>query len=99
MNIEEVAEIEVELQDESDSPETIEIEIQEAGPKGDPGPSAYDVYVQTGGELTEEEWLASLKGDPGYTPVKGTDYWNEDDKSEIKSYCDSLIIDVLGGSY
>ena len=35
----------------------------------------------------------------GYTPIKGTDYWTEEDKNEIKSYCDSLITGVLGGSY
>ena len=99
MILEDVAEIQVEIQDESESPDTIDIEILEAGPQGPVGPSVYDVYVQNGGLLSEEEWLANLKGDPGYTPVKGTDYWTEDDKNEVKSYCDSLIIDVLGGSY
>ena len=38
-------------------------------------------------------------GQDGYTPIKGTDYWTEEDKNEIKSYCDSLITGVLGGSY
>jgi len=99
MELEAIADIEVELQDDTDSPEALEIEIQEAGPKGEPGLNAYEVYRQGGGELTEEEWLASLKGDPGYTPVRGTDYWTEEDKDEIKSYCDSLVIDVLGGSF
>ena len=39
------------------------------------------------------------KGDPGETPIRGEDYWTEADIQEIKSYCDSLIVDVLGGSY
>ena len=55
--------------------------------------------------------MASLKGTPGepgqngtdgvdgHTPVRGTDYWTEEDISEIKSYCDSLITGTLGGSY
>ena len=32
----------------------------------------------------------------GYTPVKGTDYWTEEDKAEIKSYVDEAI---LGGAW
>lgn len=38
------------------------------GPKGEPGPagpSAYDLAVQNGFSGTQNEWLASLKGDPG----------------------------------
>lgn len=36
------------------------------------------------------------KGDPGATPVKGTDYWTEEDKAEIKGYVDEAI---LGGAW
>lgn len=42
------------------------------------------------------------KGDPGadgkdgYTPVRGTDYWTETDRAEIRSYVDDAI---LGGSW
>lgn len=32
----------------------------------------------------------------GYTPVKGIDYWTEEDKAEIKSYVDDAI---LGGTW
>lgn len=45
-----------------------EIDIQESGPPGEPGPqglSAYEVYLKNGGELSETEWLESLKGEPG----------------------------------
>lgn len=35
------------------------------GEKGNDGASAYDIAVANGFEGTEEEWLASLKGDPG----------------------------------
>lgn len=36
------------------------------------------------------------QGEPGYTPVRGTDYWTEADKAEIKSYVDDAI---LGGAW
>ena len=55
----------------------IEVEVLESGIQG---LSAYEVYVQNGGELSEKEWLESLKGQDGadgYTPtvaVEGTDY-------------------------
>ena len=32
------------------------------------------------------------KGDAGYTPVRGTDYWTNADKAEIKSYVDDAIL-------
>lgn len=40
----------------------------------------------------------NLKGKDGYTPVKGTDYWTDEDKAEIKSYCQNYIdTQILGG--
>ena len=47
------------------------------------------------------EWveIPCLKGEDGYTPVKGTDYWTADDKAEIQSYIDSQIGGALNGSY
>lgn len=35
-------------------------------------------------------------GPAGYTPVKGVDYWTDDDIAEIKSYVDEAI---LGGAW
>ena len=29
--------------------------------------------------------VSALKGDNGYTPVRGTDYWTEADKAEIQA--------------
>ena len=44
--------------------------------KGDKGdPFKYSDFTQ--------EQLDVLKGADGYTPVKGTDYWTADDKTEI----------------
>lgn len=40
------------------------------------------------------------KGDAGYTPVRGTDYWTEADKNEMKAYIRSYIEEViLGGAW
>lgn len=36
------------------------------------------------------------KGEDGYTPQKGVDYWTDADISEMKSYIDSVI---LGGEW
>jgi hypothetical protein len=36
------------------------------------------------------------KGDKGDTPLKGVDYWTEEDKAEIKGYVDEAI---LGGAW
>lgn len=65
------------------------------------GYSAYAIAVELGFEGTVEEWIASLKGEkgdrgnPGYTPqkgvdyfdgyspVRGTDYWTEADKRAV----------------
>lgn len=67
----------------------------EKGEKGDKGEDGTFTFE----ELTEEQ-KASLKGDKGdtgekgqdgYTPVRGTDYWTEVDKNEMKSYIDSQL--------
>jgi hypothetical protein len=50
------------------------------------GYSAYQIAVQHGYEGTEEEWIASLKGekgDPGFTPQRGVDYWTAADRTEM----------------
>ncbi len=48
--------------------------------------SAYGLALQQGFPGTLDEWLLSLvgpPGDPGYTPVKGTDYYTEVEKEEM----------------
>lgn len=35
--------------------------------------------------------VPSIKGDPGYTPVRGKDYWTELDQEEIKSHACSYV--------
>lgn len=69
------------------------------------GLSAYEIAVKHGFIGTETDWLASLKGEQGpvgpkgadgYSPVRGTDYWTDEDKAEIKGYVDEAI---LGGAW
>ena len=44
-----------------------------------------------------------FKGDTGYTPIRGVDYWTNEDKAEINAYIDeyfeSEIEEVLDGDY
>lgn len=50
------------------------------------GYSAYEIAVINGFRGTEEEWLASLKGekgDKGDAPIVGVDYFTESDKKKI----------------
>ncbi len=73
--------------------------------------SAYGIAMKYGFSGSEEEWIASLKGEKGDTgdtgakgdkgdkgdvPKKGVDYWTEEDKAEIKGYVDEAI---LGGAW
>lgn len=43
------------------------------GPQGEPGASAYEIAVENGFRGTEEEWLASLKGETGAPGKDGSD--------------------------
>lgn len=58
------------------------------------GYSAYDLAVADGFKGTLKEWLASLKGDPGYTPQKGTDY-NDGEKGDPGTLENHSGIDAL----
>lgn len=51
----------------------------ENGDNGDDGKSAYQLWLDAGNEGTEEDYLNSLKGEDGYTPIKGKDYFDGDD--------------------
>lgn len=46
--------------------------------------------------LTDAKVSGEFNGADGYTPVRGTDYWTDADKAEIKSYVDEAI---LGGEW
>ena len=40
--------------------------------------------------------ILAIRGEDGYTPIKGVDYWTEEDVATIKSYVDEAI---LGGEW
>lgn len=61
----------------------------EKGEKGDPGNDGQPGETGPQGEPGE-------KGTDGYSPVRGIDYWTDEDKAEIKSYVDEAI---LGGAW
>lgn len=54
----------------------INVDIIGTGARGKEGKSAYEIWLDLGNEGTEQEYLASLKGQDGDTPVKGVDYFD-----------------------
>lgn len=44
---------------------TVEVQVPVKGEKGDDGLSAYEVWLSLGNTGTEEDFIASLKGEPG----------------------------------
>ena len=68
MDIENIANIEVEPS--VDTSGEINVETEKVGPAG---ASAYQIAVKNGYLGTEEQWLASLKGDTGATGQNGVD--------------------------
>ena len=41
------------------------------------------------GDINATVFNGFLKGDPGETPVKGLDYWTDEDKQEIVQYAEN----------
>ena len=68
------------------------------GDKGEPGPAGPAGADGQPGEKGEpgQPGKDGKDGADGYSPVRGTDYWTEADKAEIKSYVDNAI---LGGAW
>ena len=61
--------------------------------------TAYAIAVKNGFKGTEAAWLASLKGENGYTPVKGKDYFTEADKNELANAVLAALPAAEGVSY
>ena len=68
------------------------------GDKGEPGPAGPAGADGQPGEKGEpgQPGKDGKDGADGYSPVRGTDYWTEADRAEIKSYVDNAI---LGGAW
>lgn len=73
------------------------------GGNGTPGfsPTVSVEEIEGGNRITitdvnGEKTVDVMDGKDGSTPVRGTDYWTDTDKAEIKSYVDSAI---LGGAW
>lgn len=62
------------------------------GEKGDPGYTPQKGVDYFDGKPGKD----GIDGEDGRTPVRGTDYWTEADKAEIKGYVDEAI---LGGAW
>ena len=62
------------------------------GPAGEPG--AQGIQGEKGEKGDKGD--TGETGAAGYSPVRGTDYWTDADKAEIKSYVDTAI---LGGAW
>lgn len=62
--------------------------------KGLPNPDSVNIKGPKGDQ--GETGPAGSTGASGYSPVRGTDYWTDADKAEIKSYVDEAI---LGGAW
>lgn len=69
----------------------------ETGPQGEKGEQGEQGIQGLQGEQGEKgaDGAKGDKGDTGeagYSPVRGTDYWTEADKAEIKAYVDEAIL-------
>lgn len=75
-----------------------------SGTEGKPGKDGISATHEWNGTVltitsasgTSSADLKGRPGDPGKTPVRGTDYWTAADIAEIKSYVDEAI---LGGAW
>lgn len=71
------------------------------GPKGDKGglgPTGPRGLQGSKGDKGDKgdkgiQGIQGEKGEPGYTPQKGVDYWNTNDKTEIETYVDQKVIE------
>lgn len=76
VDIEEVAELDIDIEEIVE----LEVDVEQIGPRG---LSAYEVYMQNGGTLSEVEWLSSLKGETGNSGVYIGEVEPEDSKINV----------------
>jgi hypothetical protein len=63
------------LEDENQRQDAIiqELLIQNRGPRGDDGLSAYEIWLSLGNEGSEQDFIDSLRGRPGTNGIDGRD--------------------------
>lgn len=72
------------------------VELVESGVlKGPDGKSAYELAVENGYIGSETDWLASLHGAPGKTPVFGVDYGTPDQIEDIANEAAGILADDI----
>lgn len=57
---------------------------------------SYKLKFNLSDGTTKEVTFTAPQGEKGDSPVRGTDYWTDADKAEIKAYVDEAI---LGGAW
>lgn len=88
---------------------TLEVELLNSGPKGDPGPQGeigpmgpQGPQGETGPQGPQgekgEPGKDGMNGVDGYTPIKGTDYWTEADQNEISAFISNAVNQAMGAA-
>lgn len=51
------------------------------------------------GQMHDIPAISGPKGDPGYTPQRGVDYWTQEDIAQINAYIDQQLGVIENGAY
>ena len=68
-----------------------------SGQDGAPGKSAYEIAVEDGFTGNIQEWLESLKGDPGFSPIVSAEAIPSGTRVTITDAVSSTVFDVMNG--
>ena len=68
-----------------------------SGQDGAPGKSAYEIAVEDGFTGNIQEWLESLKGDPGFSPIVSAEAIQSGTRVTITDAISSTVFDVMNG--
>lgn len=63
------------------------------GATGEAGKTNYQLAVENGFNGTVEEWLASLKGEKGDSPVIGVDYYTTEQQNALAEQIKTLVLE------
>ena len=68
-----------------------------SGQDGAPGKSAYEIAVEDGFIGNIQEWIESLKGDPGFSPIVSAEAIQSGTRVTITDAVSSTVFDVMNG--